>query len=66
VNYNFKRGLYLTTAPVITADWYASSGDRWTVPIGGGIGKIFRIGKQPMNAQLSGYYNVIRPDSGPE
>ena len=35
---------------------------RWTVPIGGGVGKIFRIGKQPINAQLSGYHNVEAPE----
>jgi hypothetical protein len=66
VNYNFEGGLYFTSAPIITANWNAPSGDRWTVPLGAGIGKIFLIGKQPVNAQLAGYYNVIRPDFGPE
>ncbi len=64
VNYNMDNGWYLTSAPIITANWEASSDDRWTVPIGGGVGKIFRIGKQPLNAQISAYYNAIRPDSG--
>ena len=37
-------GRYLTFAPVITADWKADSGQRWTVPLGLGIGQITRFG----------------------
>ncbi len=67
INYNFSDGWYATTAPIITANWEADSDHRWTVPLGGGFGKIFRIGKQPINAQLSLYNNVITPDDyGPE
>jgi hypothetical protein len=62
VNYNLRKGWYLTSAPIITANWEADSDNRWTVPIGAGFGKILRIGKQPINAQLSGYSNVERPD----
>jgi hypothetical protein len=47
---------------VITADWEADSGQRWTVPVGGGVGKIFRVGKQALNAQVQAYYNVEKPD----
>jgi len=35
------------------------------VPLGGGIGKIFHLGKLPVNTSLAGYYNVVRPDDGP-
>jgi hypothetical protein len=62
INYNFDDGWYFTSAPIITANWEADSDHRWTVPFGGGMGKIFKIGKQPMNAQLSAYKNVITPD----
>jgi hypothetical protein len=64
VNYNFKEheGLYLTSAPILTVDWKANGSQRWLVPIGGGIGKIFHLGKLPVNTQLSAYYNVVRPD----
>lgn len=65
INYNFAGGLYLTSSPVITANWKAESSQRWTVPVGGGIGKIFHLGKLPVNAQLSAYYNVVAPDDGP-
>jgi len=66
VNYNFPGGLYLTSAPIVTANWKADSDQRWTVPLGGGVGKIFHIGRLPVNAQLSAYYNVITPDNGPD
>jgi len=66
VNYNFPGGLYLTSSPIITANWEAHGGNRWTVPLGGGIGRVFKIGEQPVNAQLGAYYNVARPDFGPE
>ena len=32
VNYNFKEGFYLTSSPVLTVDWDAPSGEKWTVP----------------------------------
>ena len=34
VNYNMKKGWYLVTSPINTADWRASSGNQWTVPLG--------------------------------
>jgi hypothetical protein len=66
VNYNLDDGWYLVSAPIITANWSASSGNRWLVPIGGGGGRVFTIGKQPINAGLQGYYNVERPEFGAE
>ena len=64
INYNFpdRPGRYLTFAPILTANWKADGGDRWTVPLGLGIGQIMKLGKLPVNAQLSGYYNVARPE----
>jgi hypothetical protein len=64
VNYNFPDGFYLTSAPILTVNWKADSGQQWTVPLGGGIGKIFHLGKLPVNTQLSAYYNVAKPDFG--
>jgi hypothetical protein len=62
INYNFKGGWYLSSAPINIADWtQPESKDKWTVPLGISVGKIFRIGKQPMNAQIGYYYNVVRP-----
>ena len=65
VNYNFDEGFYLTSSPILTVDWKAPSSQQWTVPLGGGVGKIFHLGKLPVNTQLSAYYNIVRPDFGP-
>ncbi len=62
INYNLPGGWYVVSAPIITANWEADSGNKWVVPFGGGAGKIFRIGKQPMNASVQAYYNVVTPD----
>lgn len=62
LNYNLPGGTYLTTSPIITANWEADSSQRWTVPLGAGIGHIFHIGRLPVNTQIGAYYNVERPD----
>ncbi len=66
LNYNFEGGLYLTSSPIITMNWLAPANQQLTLPLGGGVGKIFHLGKLPLNAQLSAYYNVVRPDFGAE
>jgi hypothetical protein len=64
INYNMKKGWYVTTAPIITADWKASSGNALTLPFGGGFGRIMRIGFQPVNAQLQFFGNAKYPTGG--
>jgi hypothetical protein len=66
VNYNMDDGWYLVSAPVVTANWEAESDQRWVVPVGGGVGKLFTIGKQPINSSLQAYYNVESPTFGPD
>lgn len=66
INYNLPNGWYLTMSPIITADWEATNGNKWTVPVGGGAGKVFRIGKLPFNANVGYFANVVRPDPGPD
>lgn len=63
VNYNFKGGWYVASAPLITANWLADDDNRWTLPLGAAVGRVFRLGKQPINAQLGAYYNVVAPDA---
>ena len=60
-------GWYISSAPILTADWTASSGDQWIVPLGAGGGKLILLGgKLPLNLQTQLYYNVVRPDFGPQ
>ena len=32
------------------------------MPLGGGFGKIFKIGDQALNGQVQAFYNVVSPD----
>jgi len=61
LNYNLAKGLYLTSSPILTANWEANNDNTWTIPIGGGVGKIFRVGKLPLNGSMQTYYNVEKP-----
>ena len=65
INYNLPNGLYITSAPIITSNWNAESGDQWTIPFGAGIGKIVKVGgKLPLNLQAGAYYNAVKPEYG--
>jgi hypothetical protein len=66
INYNLEGGWYLISDMIITANWQADSGNQWTVPLGGGFGKMFAIGSQKMNTKLEAYYNVEKPDGAPD
>jgi hypothetical protein len=61
VNYNMKKGWYLTTQPIINANWNtpATSGGVWTVPFGGGVGRIMKLGFQPVNISVQAYGNAV-------
>ena len=61
VNYNFSHGWYLTSSPIVTANWKATSRNQWTVPVGGGGGKIFHVGHQAFNAIVQAFDNVEHP-----
>ena len=60
ISYHFADGWALTSAPEITANWIAN-GNKWTVPVGGGVSKVVRFGEQPIKFGLAAYYNAIRP-----
>ena len=65
INYNMAHGWYLTSSPLITANWLAAPGQQWIVPFGGGFGRIFKLGDQPVSGNIAAYYNVVRPTGGP-
>ena len=62
LNYNLDKGWYLISDIIIIANWQADSGNRWTVPLGGGVGKLLKIGNQAVNVRTEAYYNVEKPD----
>jgi len=59
-NYNLKHGWYLTSSPIITANWEVNPNQRWVVPVGGGVGKIVHVGKLPVNMYTQFFRNVER------
>jgi hypothetical protein len=64
INYNLKKGWYITLQPIITANWRASSGNVWTTPVGGGVGRVMKIGPQPVNLSVQFYGNAAHPVGG--
>ena len=64
VNYNLMKGWYLSSSPVVSANWQASRGNVWTVPFGGGVGRIMRLGLQPVNVSGQLYGNAAHPTAG--
>lgn len=61
INYNLKRGYFLTWSPTITFNWKEKGAGRWTVPFGGGVGRIMLLGKQPVNISVQAFANPVRP-----
>ena len=59
INYNLKKGWYITSSPILAANWEVNNG-RWVVLFGGGVGRIMKLGFQPVNLSASFYGNVNR------
>jgi hypothetical protein len=65
INYNLKKGWFLTWQPTLTANWEAASGNQWTVPYGGGVGRIMKLGFQPVSLTAQFYGNAVHPVNTP-
>jgi hypothetical protein len=73
VTYNLKKGWNVSSSPILSANWHnaapldaanggdTTSGGRWTIPFGGGVGRITRLGPQPVNMALNFYGNAVHP-----
>lgn len=56
---NLPDGWSIYSNSTITANWTKEHSERWTVPVGGGVGKL------PISMSLQGFYNVVTPTGGP-
>ncbi len=65
VDYHFGDGWSVGSSPEITTNWIASGG-KWTVPVGGGFGKLFPVEGQAVRVDLDSYYNAVRPQASNE
>ena len=61
---NLNKGWYVTSAPIITANWNASRGNVWTVPFGGGVGRVQKLGNQPVNWKVEFFGDAVHPQGG--
>jgi hypothetical protein len=63
ISYRLDSKNSLGYAGIITSNWHADSGQRWTVPLGLTWSRLSRVGDTPVNYVLGGGYNVVRPDN---
>jgi len=66
VNYNLPGGWYITTSPGIAANWEADAENRWMVPVGGGAGRVFTVGRQRVSLSVESYFHIVSPAIGPD
>jgi hypothetical protein len=64
-NYNLPNGWYLTSSPILTVNCDPRGEKKWTVPVGGGAGKIIHMGRLPVNLQVQAFRYVTDPTYGP-
>jgi hypothetical protein len=65
VNFNFGGGWALGTAPILSANWKAESGNQWTIPWGLQVSKVAQFGSRPVNLLFGYYANSEHPEGGP-
>jgi hypothetical protein len=63
VNYNLADGWYIVSSPIMTANW-EDDHDAWTIPVGGGFGKVEKFGKLPVNFSVQAFYNAEKTKDG--
>jgi len=66
VFYDPPGNWFLVSAPIITANWNAERGERWLVPLGGGLGRKFTLVDRQWRASLQFYGNVAKPAGAPD
>lgn len=62
INYNFESGYYFSSTPTMVANWDEDSDNRYTIPVGGGIGKLVRFGTLPVDIKGQVFWNAEKPD----
>ena len=61
LRYQFDKNWYLLSSPIIIADFNLDQA--WTLPIGGGIGRTFKLSRSTQALiSLEAYYNAIKPE----
>jgi hypothetical protein len=73
ITYNLKKGWNINSGPIIASNWHnkasgdaadgddTTAGGRWTIPYGGGVGRVTRMGMQPISFSVNFYGNAVHP-----
>jgi hypothetical protein len=62
INYNFGDGWYISSSPIITAEWDRPQ-RKWSLPIGMGLGKAFHLPNgAPVVISHGFQYYLLRPE----
>src|SRR5262249_55250718 len=61
IHYNLAVAWSIDGPPVITSDWSARPGQRWTVPIGLGVSKVLHVDEQPLVLVMHYYHAANHP-----
>lgn len=65
--HNLANGWQLVSNPTIVYDWEGAGGNKWLVPVGGGVARTTRLWSVPMRFSLEAQYFVESPEAfGPE
>lgn len=65
ISWNGADGWFLNSSPLLLASSVRAESPQWTVPLGGGAGRILRVFGITVSAQAGAYWNVIAPVGGP-
>jgi hypothetical protein len=66
VSYSSESGWYADCDPAITYDWTVDAANAWIIPMGGDVGKAFKIRSQDVGLQIGSYYLIERPEGAPQ
>jgi hypothetical protein len=66
INYNLKGQWAISTSPIMSVNFNAPGNQKWSIPLGGGVTKTFKLGDQPMQLGLFYYTYVERPVTSPQ
>ena len=62
-NYMLGDAWQVGMNPTISYNHNTDSSDKWSVPVGGYVGKTIKFGKLPINIKVGGEYSVVSPDT---
>lgn len=65
LSWNGVDGWFLNSSPVVLASSMGAENAQWTIPVGGGAGRVFRVFGATVSTQFGAYWNVFAPTGGP-